>query len=107
MCKQWISSSVKSMNILTKIACILIITCWISFIVEGVILESFNYVVFDFKVILYWNLIGVGIALVAKKWKLALIGFIGFFFVYAIVLGLSEFLWWVLLKYFHIDIAYR
>lgn len=92
---------------LGKIAYVMagILTIW--FLFEGLVLSAFNIIVLGSEGIHTLYCATMLCAIFARKWKLLLAVFAGFYLLYAVVLFVSEVNWYYLLKWFSIDISYR
>lgn len=77
------------------------------FLFEGLILSIFNIVILGVNGIYILYYATMLCAALARKWKLLLAVFIGFYVLYAIVIFGSEATCYTLLKWFDIDISYR
>lgn len=82
-----------------------ILTIW--FLFEGLVLSAFNIIVLGSEGIHTLYCATMLCAIFARKWKLLLAVFIGFYLLYAVVLFGNEVIWYYLLKWFSIDISYR
>lgn len=92
---------------LGKIAYVMagILTIW--FLFEGLVLSAFNIIVLGSEGIHTLYCATMLCAIFARKWKLLLAVFVGFYLLYAVILFGNEVIWYYLLKWFSIDISYR
>lgn len=90
----------KMMNLITKIAYILVAILFIKIPFTGLVLESLNINVISFDMIFALNLLTIVVSLLAKQWKLAIIATIGSMIIWAITLGISEVMWYYLKELF-------
>ena len=77
------------------------------FLFEGLILSIFNIVILGVNGIHALYCATMLCAIFARKWKLLLAVFVGFYVLYGIVLFGSEVIWYYLLKWFDIDVSCR
>ena len=94
----------KELNWLSRVAYILVAITLLSLPIEGLIFESFDIAIIDIDVLIVLHYVSTAIAMFARQWKLA---FVGFYVSYGITIGLSEVLWYYLKAWVGIDISYR
>ena len=74
---------------------------------SGLVLESLNIHWIGFESLFFLYLFSIGLSLMAREWKLALVVCSGTIAIYALTLGVSEVLWYYLKTWFAVDISYR
>lgn len=94
-------------NLLKKTSHILLMVLFVSIPFTGLVLESLNINIITFNMIFGLYILTVLTLILTKQWKLIILATIGIILILAITLGLSEVLWYLLKKYFDIDISYR
>ncbi|MEE0510004.1 MAG: hypothetical protein UDG94_02095 [Peptococcaceae bacterium] len=77
------------------------------FLFEGLVLSIFNITILGIDGIYALYYAAMICAALARKWKLLLAVFIGFYVLYGIVIFGSEAIWYYLLKWFGIDVSWR
>lgn len=97
----------KSTTCLKKISHILLIILFISIPFTGLVLESFNIYIISFNMIFGLYVLTLIMLIITRQWALIFIATLGFILLFALTLGLSEILWYLLKKYYDIDISYR
>ncbi len=81
---------------------------FILMVVEGLVLESLGMSIPGAVALVDGLYVAtIVLALFAKQWKLAVIVFVGFWLLWAFLMGVSEVLWYYLKTWFGIDISYR
>ena len=97
----------ETMDILSKIAYLLVGLLFFIIPFAGLVLESFNIILVNFEMLYGLYIVSIIASILARQWKLLLIVSVGTIFVYAVTIGLSEVLWYYLKEWFGIDISYR
>lgn len=77
------------------------------FLFEGLVLSIFNITILGMDGIYALYYAAMICAALARKWKLLLAVFVGFYVLYGIVIFGSEAIWYYLLKWFGIDVSWR
>ena len=90
-----------------RISHILLVILFISIPFTGLVLESLDINIITFNMIFGLYILTILTLILTKQWKLIIIATIGTILIWAITLGLSELLWYLLKRYFDIDISYR
>ena len=93
--------------LLKRISHILLVILFISIPFTGLVLESLDINIITFNMIFGLYILTILTLILTKQWKLIIIATIGTILIWAITLGLSELLWYLLKRYFDIDISYR
>ncbi|MDY2795381.1 hypothetical protein [Peptostreptococcus porci] len=97
----------KKLSCMSRIEYILVGILFLIIPIEGLIFESFNVTLVDYKIVLGIYILAIVISLLSRQWKLALIVIVGGILVLAITIGLSEVLGYYLKEWFGIDISHR
>ena len=97
----------KNLSFINKYSYILAAILFISIPSTGLVLESLNINIISFEMIFALYVLTLLVSLLGKSLKLAILVTIGSLIIWAITLGVSEVLCYLLKEYFDIDISYR
>ena len=96
----------KQLSLLAKIAYILVGTLFIIIPIE-LMIEALGNPIIGMDILEKWYILAIVTSLLAKKWKLAIITFVGGILVYSFMIGMAEFVGWYFNIAYGIDISGR